>query len=293
MRVRHEDRGSPRRGELPDGAACAGDREVGCRECSAELGSRGDEHVVVAVHALADDLVVPLPGDVQNGGAGAAVRVDGEFVQAARTCERSEERDHRSIGRQPEAGTAFLLRDTSMARRHRAPRDEVLGAVPARDPVCEEHTSGEGRGQAVRQPQVGVGLRQRGRKLLPPCGEDHRPRDVAPATEDDVRPPPLEDRGARPGSAAGPDQRAEQCHRRPAREAGDLEAVEVVARSRDEPSLDPIRRPGERHADAAVAQRRRDCERRQDVPGRSAGGDQRPQLPVLRSIAAPVHPWRC
>ena len=46
--------------------------------------------------------------------------------------------------------------------------------------------------------------------------------------------------------------RAEQRRRRPARQAGDLERVELVACLGNEPSLDAIRRPGERHADAAL-----------------------------------------
>ncbi len=59
------------------------------------------------------------------------------------------------------------------------------------------------------------------------------------------------------------------------------EGVERVAALRNEPRLDAIRRPGERHRHAAVAQRLRHRERRGDVPHRPAGRDQAPQLSVL------------
>ena len=115
------------------------------------------------------------------------------------------------------------------------------------DRVGEEDAPRERRREPVREPEVGVRLRQRGRELPPPRRVDHRPGDVAAAAEDDVRPAPLQDRRAGARRAAGAQQRAEQRDRRPAREAGDLERVELVARLRDEPSLDAIRRPGERH----------------------------------------------
>ena len=59
------------------------------------------------------------------------------------------------------------------------------------------------------------------------------------------------------------------------------ERVELVAALRNEPRLDAIRRPGERHLHAALPQRLRDCERRGDVTDRSPGRDQTPQLSLL------------
>ena len=267
-----------RGGELPDGAARPRDREVGCREGGAELGGRRHEHVVAPVHATAQALVVALAGDVQYRRALVAVGVDGEVVEAARAGERAEEGDHRCLPGQVETATAFFLRDAAMVGRHRPAGDAVLRAVAPRDAVGEEDAARERRRQPVGESEMRIRLRQCGRELLPPGRVDHRPGDVAAAAEDDMRPPPLQDRRTRPRRATGPQERPEQRHRRTAREARDLERVELVPGLRDEPSLDPIRRPGERHADASVAQRRCDRERRQDVPGCSAGGDQGSQL---------------
>ena len=260
----------------------------GAARAAPKSGRRRDEHVVVAMHALAQALVVPLAGDVQDGRAGVAVGLDGEVVEAARACESAEEGDHRPVRRQIEATASLLLRDAAVVGRDRPPGDAVLGAVAAGDPVGEEDSARERRREPVREPEMRVRLRERGGELPPPGGVDHRPGDVAAAAEDDVRPALLEDRATRPGRTAGADQRPEQRRRRRAWKAGDLERVELVAGGRDEPSLDAIRRPGERHADAAVAQRLRHRERRQDVPGCSAGGDQGSQLARGR-----VHRQRC
>ena len=217
-----------------------------------------------------------------------AVGVDGEVVEAARAGERAEEGNYGGIRRQVEAVAPVCLREAAVVGRHRSARDAVLGAVAPRNPVGEEDAAGEGRRQPVREAKVRVGLGERGRKLLPPGRIDHRPGDVASAAEHDVRPPPLQNRRARARRAAGADHGLEQRRRRPARQARDLERVELVARLGNEPSLDAIRRPGERHADAAFFQSCCDCERRQDVPGCSAGRDQGSQLAGVLG-----HPRRC
>ena len=154
--------------------------------------------------------------------------------------------------------------------------DAVLGSVAAGDLVGEEDTPCERRRKPVRQPEMRIGLRQSRGHLPPPRGIDHRPGDVATAAEDDVRAAALQDRRAGSRRAACPQQRAKERDRRPAREARDLEGVELVAGFGDEPSLDAIRRPGERHRDAALPKRCRDRERREHVTGCSAGCDQAP-----------------
>src|SRR5436190_413890 len=63
--------------------------------------------------------------------------------------------------------------------------------------------------------------------------------------------------------------------------------VVLVARLRNQPRFDAIRRPGERHVNAALRQRVRDRDRRQDVTGRPPGCDQAPKLPLHR------HAERC
>ena len=288
MRVGHEDGGCARCGELPDRAACPRDREIGRSKGRAEFGCRRDEDVVVPVHPPAQAVVVAFPRHMQNGWAVVAVRVDGELVEAARARERTEEGDHGCLPRQIELTAALFLRDAAMVGGHRAAGDAVLRAVPPSDGVGEEDAPRERRRQPVGEAEVSIGLGQRGGQLLSPGRVDHRPGDIAAATEDDVRPPPFQDRCACSWRAAGTHQRAEERHRRPAGKARDLEGVELVPGLRNEPSLDPIRRPGERHADAAFPQRCCDCERRQNVSGCSACGDQGSQL-----AGASAHRQRC
>ena len=127
-----------------------------------------------------------------------------------------------------------------------------------------------------------VRLGQRRRDAAEPRREHHRPGDVAAAAEHDVGPPAREDAqaGETGAAAARPSARDEP---RPgaAREARDAERVERVAALRNEPRLDAIRRPGERHFHPARAQRFRDRERRRDVSHRPPGRDQTPELLLL------------
>jgi len=80
------------------------------------------------------------------------------------------------------------------------------------------------------------------------------------------------------GECEGP----QEGHAGAAREARDAERIERVPVLRNEPSLDPIRRPGERHFHPARAQGFGYRQRRGDVPHCSAGRDQAPQLSVFR-----------
>ena len=59
------------------------------------------------------------------------------------------------------------------------------------------------------------------------------------------------------------------------------ELVERVPVLRNEPSLDAIRRPGERHRHSALAQRFRHCERRGEMSDRPPGRDQAPKLSLF------------
>ena len=278
MGIRDKDRRSPGGGQLPDRPAGTRDGEVGRGERGAELGGRGDEDVVVAIHTRAEPLVVALAGDVQDRRARVAVRLDREVVQAPRPRECAEERDHRPVGRQPEAAASLRRRDASVLGGDGASRDAVLPVPSARQVVGQEDAPCERRRQPVGEAEVRVGLGQRRRDLAPPRGVDHRPRHIATAAEDDVRTAALQDRGTGTGRAPGTEQGAQERDGRTAGEAGDLERVELVARLGDEPSLDAIRRPGERHRGAAGAQCCCDRQRREHVPGCSAGGDQAPKL---------------
>ena len=71
------------------------------------------------------------------------------------------------------------------------------------------------------------------------------------------------------------------------RQPGDGEGVELVALLRNEPRLDAIRRPGERHQPSPPSQGFGDGQCRRDVSDRPAGRDQEPQLPLVR------HHGRC
>jgi len=122
--------------------------------------------------------------------------------------------------------------------------------------------------------------------------ENRRSRQNA-AAEDDVWAAALQDRRAGTGCTARTDQRAHELNGRAARKAGDLERVELVARLGDEPSLDPIRRPGEGHCDPARAKRLRHRQRRQHVAGRSARGDQAPETVGLPFARGRAHRPRC
>ena len=122
MRVRDEDRWRSCGGELPDRAARARDREIGGRQRGAEVVRRRDEHVVVPAHARTHRRVVALARDVQHRRAALAERVDGELVQRLRSRETAEDREHRCIGRQPEAGTRLRLLGTEVCLRGSAAR---------------------------------------------------------------------------------------------------------------------------------------------------------------------------
>ncbi len=123
-----------------------------------------------------------------------------------------------------------------------------------------------------------VRLGQRRRDAQPRGREDHRAGDEATAAEHDVGPPRTQDPAARARRGAREQGRAGERDRRPAREAGDAEGVELVAGFRNQTRFDAIRRPGERHESAAPPQCVRDRERRQHVSCRSPGRDQAPQL---------------
>ena len=153
--------------------------------------------------------------------------------------------------------------------------------------VGEEDRLRERQRHPVREAEVGVGLGQRRRDVHGRGREHHRPGDVAAGAVDDVAAPPAQDRAAGARRDAGAVERAEERRRGLPREAADPERVELVARFRDELRLDAIRRPGDRHVDAALPEGVRHCERGQYVPRCPPGRDHAPKL-SLRS-----HEQRC
>ena len=127
-----------------------------------------------------------------------------------------------------------------------------------------------------------VGFHQRGRK--PPAGgrEHHRSAHVPTAAEYDVWLSPAENPVAGRRCSKRAQRRTGLRHSRPAGQAAHAEGVEVETGLRDEPRFDAIRRPGERHACSAAAQRLRDRERGQHVAGCPPGRDQERWLSLLR-----------
>ena len=145
--------------------------------------------------------------------------------------------------------------------------------------VRKKNTFRKRQREPVREPEVRVGFGERGRDAHRGGGDHDRPGDEAARSEDDVGAAPAQDRSADGRRGARQHERAQQSGRRLPRDAFDAEGVELVARVRNEPSLDAIRRPGERHEHVSLRQRFRHRERGQDVPRRPAGRDHAPKLP--------------
>ena len=167
--------------------------------------------------------------------------------------------------------------------------DPVLRARPARDLVGEEHPPCErarpagSRARGARPPRSAPPeCRAAGRRAPSARRRSHLRRARRRA-------------GAAPGSPGRRTARARRCQHGPqrargessAREAGDRERVELEAGFRNQPRLDAVGRPGERHRHAALAKRLRDCEGGPDVTGRSPGRDHAHELRRL------VHSRRC
>ena len=224
---------------------------------------------------------------MQNGRPVLPERVDGELVQRLRAGEPAEHREHGTVRREPEARAALVSRRLRDARRGRSPDDAILATVAPGDRVGEEDAPSEGRGEPVREAEVRVRLGQRGGDPAQARGQHHRACDVAAPAEDDVRPPAREDPAARERRPHRLGERAHQPEAESAREARDREGVELEARLRNEPRLDAVGRPGERHRHSALAQRFGDGERGPNVPGCPARRDHAPK------IRRPFHSRRC
>ena len=145
------------------------------------------------------------------------------------------------------------------------------------DRVCEEHALRERHREPVREPEMGVGLRQRGRNAAQARGEHHRPGDVAAASEDDIRTTPRENAIAGERRSRRPTDGPHEAESDPPREPGDRERIELEAGLRNELRLDAVARPGERHRQSARAKYLGDCERRPDVPCRPSRRDHAPK----------------
>ncbi len=151
-----------------------------------------------------------------------------------------------SAGR-PKRSARRLTISAEVRARNRAPHDAVLRTLAAGNRIREEDPTCKGSGEPVGEAEMGVGLGQRGRYPAQPRGEHHRSGDVASRSEHHVRPSSGEDAGARERRTHRTDERTQEADSGTSRETGDREGVELVARFRNQPRLDAIWRPGERH----------------------------------------------
>ena len=272
--------GSAGRRELPHGAARPRDGEVGRGERLAEIVRLRQQDVVRSRDARperrrsrARRRCAARPGRLRP-------RSDGHLVQRPRAGQRAEDGDDGTSSGSPKRAPARLAR----RRRDAAagigrPTTRYFGAVAAR----RSRTPGR-RGARTARPG---GSRARGARP---------PRSARPGSAAATRRAPSarrrsRRRRARRRAAAGARIRAQRngafAARRSARswrhpgrrgKPGDRERVELVTRLRNQPRLDAVGRPGERHRHAAGAQRLRDCERRPDVTAGSPGRDHAHEL---------------
>ncbi len=261
-----------------------GDHEVARGERVAEVIREGEEAVPGPGHAGRELGVVALAGKVQHGRHAlrrVVARREGlerRLVQPPGALAAARDEHDGPLLREPEPAPrprAVLLLCDQRASRHGAPDDPVLPTRPTGERIGEEDALRERGGEAVREPELRVGLRQGGRDAEQPRRRHHRPRRVAAGPEHDVGPATPQD----PDAGGRCLRRHADClQRRQADVTGnpaDVELVHLVA-GVDEDATLSARRPGEGHVHPASRQLLRDCQSRQHVPRRSPGPDRAP-----------------
>ena len=255
MRIRDEDRRASPTPRAPRPCRPPARRRGRGRERGAEVIRRRDEHVVGAVHPRAQRARSRARRTTCStaGPASPHVSTAKSLRLRAPASAPKNASTGPSAGR-PKRARASACEHAAMRAGTGRPVTRYLRAVPAVDRVREEDATRERRREPVGEPEMGVGLRQRGGDFRAPGGvapsarrrsRRRRGRRRAAALQDRAR----RRRGARPARIS---ERASATDGRRGK-PGDRERVELVAGLGDEPSLDAIRRPGERHADAARA----------------------------------------
>ena len=157
----------------------------------------------------------------------------------------------------PSGGSSKISRASSFGIAARAGGDRPADDAVAR--AVRARRAGR-RGTRASRTAARAGSRARGarrpRRAPPGCASSRR---RAPSARRRSRRAPKTTSGRRRrriarharGATPGAVERAEERRRRLPREAADRERVELVAGVRNEPRLDAIRRPGERHEHAA------------------------------------------
>ncbi len=274
VRIGDEERRLAGGGNLPDGAAGPRDDEVGSRERCAEIVREGEEPVTRARDRLPQARIVALAAEMEDCGPIGGEGGDRGLVQGTRPLAPAEHEHHLPVGREAEAGARILPVDRERARRQRPPDDAVFRGLETVDGKGEKDAPREGRGEAVGEAEVRVGLGQHRGDPDETRRDHHRAGDVAAAAEDDLGAPPTQDLDTGKRGAGVDPERAEEIESRAPWQSRDVERLELEPGGGYESRLDAVRRPRERDCRPARAQRFRDRERRQHVAGGSAGGDQ-------------------
>ena len=121
-----------------------------------------EQHVARPLDPRASAAWSRSPRDVEHVRAVAAPRLDRHLVQRPRAGERAEHGDDGPRSAKPNGARPSGARDAAVRLRDRPADDAHLPAVAARDLVREEQAPRERRREPVREPEVRVGLRQRG-----------------------------------------------------------------------------------------------------------------------------------
>jgi hypothetical protein len=185
--------------------------------------------------------------------------------------ERAAEHEHRQLpGLDAELGAGG--RAVGDRRRDGAAGHEVAVAVAALDREREADTAGAVGEQAVGEAEVRVGLREHERRAAEDGGEADRAGDVATAAQHGVGPAPAQQPGRAEQRGEGLQKRPDRLQRVGARDAFDIEAVDLVPRRRDELGLGAL---AAREVDLGALSPKRvgDRDRRNDVARRPARRD--------------------
>ena len=288
LRVGNQDGGQPGRRELEHRPAGARRREIGRDK---RIGERLDVRVQVVVgrppervESLGQLVVVADAARVEHRARrGRSERVERGVVQPPRPERAAEDQQALLVGPDAEALASRAAVGFDGARGNRTTGEQVLAALALGQRKRQEDAPGEGREQAVRDPQVAVGLHQRQRQPQRATRETDRTRHIAAGTEHGVG---LDAPQQPPGPPGRPERQCERprgTERVAPVDAGHLERMEGIARRGHELRLGA---PAAHEHDVRpeLAQRVSDRERRHDVTRRPAGGDHDPcHRDLLRS----------
>ena len=166
------------------------------------------EDVVGTGDLRTERLVVALAGDVQDGGAALAERVDGELVERLRAGEPAEDREHRAVGGKPETRPRLLAARRRGARGGTG-RPTTRYFAPSRPGIAYARKTRRANGAASRfaSPRwasasvsaAGIPRSRAASTIGPATYPPRAEHDVGPAPREDPR---ARERRARPPARA-------------------------------------------------------------------------------------------